>query len=121
MKKIVFGFAIFTLILASCGTDCELTELDEIIIGDWSFRGKDISFNADGTMDDPDNAFETSVNGFDLLIKSWSLEADTVLIIRCASDDPPFAISTNFLVESYDCNEIKANSLLTFTFRRKWN
>ncbi len=119
MKKLLFGFIVISALFASCGSDCELTALDDIMVGEWTLNGNDLSFNADGTLDDPENAFEASINDIDLLDKTWSTEGDTVLIVTSSNVDPPASLSTNFEIESLDCDEVKANALITFTFKRK--
>jgi hypothetical protein len=119
MKKLLYSLIILSAVFTSCGEDCELTDINEIIIGDWTLNGFDLSFNADGTIDDPDNAFESSINGIDLLDKTYELEGDTVLIVRSSNTNPPASLSTTFDIESYDCDEIKASAFITFTFKRK--
>jgi len=119
MKKFLFALLVGSALFASCGSDCELTELDEIIIGDWSHLGSDITFNADGSMDDPDNVFEASINDIDLLDKSWELESDTLLTITCSNEDPAASLSFDYSILEYDCDKIRANAFIDVSFNRK--
>jgi len=119
MKKLLLGLIVVSAFFASCGSDCELTALDEIMVGEWTLNGSDLTFRADGTMDDPDNVIEASVNDIDLLDKSWSTEGDTVLIITSSNAEPAASLSTNFEIESLDCDEVQANAFITFVFKRK--
>lgn len=107
-------------IIASCGTeDCELTDINDIIIGDWTLNGSDLTFNSDGTLDDPDNVLEASLGDIELLDKSYALEGDTVLSIKSSNSDPALSLTTYFDIESYDCNEIVTKSFFTIKFKRK--
>lgn len=94
--------------ITSCGgdEDCETTDINQIILGNWTFEGDDLTFNADGSIDDPNNVFEGEINGIVLDQDSYTLEGDTVLIIRTFSIDPPAALSLDYTILEYDCNEI---------------
>jgi len=120
MKKLLFSLVCIVALFASCGSeDCELTDINDIIIGDWTLNGFDLTFNTDGTLDDPDNVLEASINDIDLLDKTYTLEGDTVLAIRSSNADPAASLTSYFDIESYDCNEIVTESLIKFTFKRK--
>ncbi|MDF1696198.1 MAG: hypothetical protein P1U56_10215 [Saprospiraceae bacterium] len=120
MKKLLLGLFIATTLFASCGSDCELTELDEIILGEWTLNGSDITFNADGTMDDPDNVFEAEINGVSLQDKTYTLDGNSTINIKSSSEDPPASLSFSYEVTEYDCDEIKMTAfILTLTLKRK--
>jgi len=123
IKSIQFIFLtlLTLLIFTSCGDeDCELTELDEIIIGTWEVAGSDVTFNEDGSLIDRDNIFEGEINGIQLLEKSYSLEGDSIITIRTFSSDPPASLGFDLEIDEYDCNEIETTLfLLSYDFKKK--
>lgn len=119
MKKLCFAIFASLFLCSSCGSDCDLTDINEIIIGDWTLNGFDVSFNADGTMSDPTGVFLLSVNNIELNDKSYTIEGDSILNIRFSNENPPASGTTKHTIVSYECEQIVTNYLTNFTFIRK--
>ena len=107
--------------LSSCSKEeCLETDLNDIIIGTWEVQGSDVTFNADGSLSDPDNVFEGEINGIQLLNKSYELEGDSILDINLSNSNPPAALGFILDIDSYDCNEIKTSGFfVSFNFKKK--
>lgn len=121
MKNLKFLlFILLGLLAVSCGDDaCESTDINEIILGTWSYNGFDITFNADGSMDDPSNLFEGEINNVILDEDRYTLNGDSILTIETFSSSPPAEISIDYKIDSYNCEEMVLTSFVTVTMEKK--
>jgi hypothetical protein len=99
-----------SLMFGSCGEDCTLTTLDEIIIGSWDViaLGQNtgtIEFLADGTLIDPDDALiGGEINGTVLDEKTYEVLSSTQFNARAAKGTS--FVDADFDVTSFDCDDI---------------
>jgi len=121
MKKLLLGLFAVTVLFTACGEDdCELTTLDEIIIGEWKvLTDQTIEFRADGTIVDDENFFDTELNEQPLNVKTYTLQSDTLIVVETANEAGDLSLSLEYTVNSYDCNEMNLEFILPIIFERK--
>lgn len=125
--KNLFFLLIASLLLTtiSCGKDdCEAGQLSTNIVGEWSvtalgFPAGDVKFNANGTLEDVDDALiDGEIGGVAVDEKTYVVTSNDAFTLR-ATQGANF-VEQDVDVISYTCDEIIAEILgFQFTMRRK--
>ncbi|MEE9439576.1 MAG: hypothetical protein V3V14_11290 [Saprospiraceae bacterium] len=123
--KFKFLFLAFSTIVffSSCGSDCELTTLEEVIVGEWKLslgdNNGEIEFLKGGALSDPDDVLlGGEIGGVKLDQKTYTIINENTFSVR-AEGGSNF-LETEFDVESFDCDKITLNIIgLNFDMKRK--
>ncbi|MEM9835749.1 MAG: hypothetical protein AAF828_04575 [Bacteroidota bacterium] len=122
---LLFAFFVLTF-TTSCGDDeddCMAPELSANIVGSWNATTGAATFQADGTLIDPDDAIiGAEINGVVYTRKSYSVNQDTLTVVAM----PPTGsgmISSDFVAIQNECNrivlDIGLGAALTETLNRQ--
>lgn len=126
MKNFFYLLLSATLIFTSaCGDDdCEAGNLETNIVGEWSVTALglpagDVRFNANGTLEDIDDALiDGEIGGVAVDEKTYVVTSNDAFTVR-ATQGANF-VEQDVDVISYNCDEIVAEILgFQFTLRRK--
>ena len=109
-------------LFVNCGDeDCVAPPFAENIVGTWEVGDGTATFNADGTIDDPDhNLMDVSVQGIQLTVKSYMISGDT-LTVRGENPDNTVASWDEYILVSNNCDVIETifQEFIPVVFNRK--
>ena len=103
---------IATLVFSSCGDDCELTTLSEVIVGEWELEINDnkgeVEFLVGGALSDPDGILiGGELGGVELDEKSYTVNSETSFTV--VAEKGTNMLSLDLDVDSYECDKIILN------------
>jgi len=110
---------VFSLLVISCGEDCEKTTFEEVILGTWNTTdqsGPDaekVTFNADGTGFATENSLFTSEsNGIPTNEFTWTYDEESMDLNIRWQHTPMSSTNVDYEIKSFDCDEILMNWIL---------